>query len=319
MIRSSFGFASTTQDVTAGVDAGGLRVVVTGGAAGLGAETARALAAIGADVTLAVRSLDAGRRAAERISQATGNPGVRAAYVDLAERSSIARFASDWTGPLHVLINNAGGIIPELQRTPDGWEMQFAVNHLGHFELARRLRPALAAGAAGRREARIVTLTSSGHMYSPVVFDDLHFAYRGYTDALGYGQAKTANVLFGVGATRRWAHDGIFANAAMPGPTLTGFQRNMDPERLRARIGNADIDGGEVPAGFKSIQQGAATTVFLAVSPVVSGVGGRYFENCNEAAVVPDNNGYASGVAPYALDEANADRLWQVSEHLLDR
>jgi NAD(P)-dependent dehydrogenase (short-subunit alcohol dehydrogenase family) len=122
-----------------------------------------------------------------------------------------------------------------------------------------------------------------------------------------------------VGATRRWAEDGIVANAARPGPTLTSFQRSMDPARLRARIGNADIDGGEVPAGFKSIQQGAATTVFLAVSPVVSGVSGRYFENCNEADVVPDNNGYASGVAPDALDEANADRLWQVSEHLVGR
>jgi NAD(P)-dependent dehydrogenase (short-subunit alcohol dehydrogenase family) len=313
MIRSSFGFAATTADVTDGLDAGGRRVIVTGGGAGLGAETARALAAIGADVTLAVRSLDAGRHTAEDIARSTGNPRVRAAYVDLADRSSIERFARDWAGPLHVLVNNAGGIIPELRRTPQGWEMQFVINHLGHFELASRLLPALAAGQG----ARIVTLTSSGHLASPVVFDDLHFRYRAYSDLLGYGQAKTANVLFGVGATRRWAGQGIFATAAMPGPTLTGFQRNMDPERLRARVGDADIAGGEIPPGFKTIQQGAATTVFLAVSPVVAGAGGRYFENCNEAAVVPDNNGYASGVAPYALDEANAERLWQVSERLL--
>jgi hypothetical protein len=147
---------------------------------------------------------------------------------------------------------------------------------------------------------------------------DLHFAYRQYTDTLAYGQAKTANVLFGVGATARWADDGIFANAAMPGPTLTGFQRNMDPERLRQRLGGADLAPGEVPPGFKTLQQGAATTVFLAASPLVSGIGGRYFEDSNEAVVVADNNGYRSGVAPYALDQANADRLWSVSQQLLD-
>src|SRR5450755_3765287 len=133
-----------------------------------------------------------------------------------------------------------------------------------------------------------------------------------------YGQAKTANVLFGVGATARWADDGIFANAAMPGPTLTGFQRNMDPERLRQRLGGADLAPGEVPPGFKTLQQGAATTVFLAASPLVSGIGGRYFEDSNEAVVVADNNGYRSSVAPYALDQANADRLWSVSQQLLD-
>jgi NAD(P)-dependent dehydrogenase (short-subunit alcohol dehydrogenase family) len=120
-----------------------------------------------------------------------------------------------------------------------------------------------------------------------------------------------------VGATHRWAADGIRANAAMPGPTLTGFQRNMDPERLRQRIGTADPAAGEVPAGFKSIEQGAATTVFLAVSPLVAGVSGRYFEDCAEAVPVPDNNGFRGGVAPYALDPANAERLWSESARML--
>jgi NAD(P)-dependent dehydrogenase (short-subunit alcohol dehydrogenase family) len=127
------------------------------------------------------------------------------------------------------------------------------LQHLGHFELASRLHAALSAGASALGEASIVWLSSSGHLYSPVVFDDLHFAYRQYTETLAYGQAKTANVLFGVGATARWADDGISANAAMPGPTLTGFQRNMDPERLRQRLGGADLAPGEVPPGFKTL------------------------------------------------------------------
>jgi NAD(P)-dependent dehydrogenase (short-subunit alcohol dehydrogenase family) len=316
-IRTRFGFSSTTAQVTAGLDLTGRRIVVTGAASGLGWETSRALAAVGAEVTLAVRSLDAGAKAAAEIAQLTGNTLVRAAHLDLTDRPSIARFAAGWSGPLHVLVNNAGGILRNLDRTPEGWEKQFAVNHLGHFELANLLRPALAAGAAEGGEARIVSLSSSGHLYSPVVFDDVHFRYRQYADTLAYGQAKTANVLFDVGATARWAGDRIFANAAMPGPTLTGFQRNMDPERLRQRLGGADLAGGEMPMGFKTLEQGAATTVFLATSPLVSGVGGRYFEDSNEAVVVADNNGYRSGVAPYALNEANADRLWMLSEQLL--
>jgi NAD(P)-dependent dehydrogenase (short-subunit alcohol dehydrogenase family) len=315
-IRTPFDFASTTSDVTEGLDLTGWRVIVTGGGSGLGRETARALAAAGAAVTLAVRSVDAGGQAAADIAGATGNSSVRAAQLDLSDRGSIARFVAEWRGSLQVLVNNAGGIIPTLERTAEGWEMQSVINHLGHFQLAVGLHDALADGAAAVGESRIVTLSSSGHLYSPVVFDDMHFAYRQYTDLLGYGQAKTANVLFGVGATARRSVDGIRANAAMPGPTLTGFQRHMDPEQLRQRLGGADLAAGQIPAGWKTLEQGAATTVFLAASPLVASVRGRYFENSNEAERVLDNNGYRSGVAPYALDAENAERLWAVSERL---
>lgn len=229
LTRTPFGFSSTTADVTAGLDLTGRRIIVTGGASGLGRETSRALAAAGAQVTLAVRSPEAGERAAAEIARSTGNPAARAARLDLTDRASVALFAGAWRGPLHVLVNNAGGILPSLQRTPQGWERQFALNHLGHFELASRLHAALSAGASALGEARIVSLSSSGHLYSPVVFDDLHFAYRQYTDTLAYGQAKTANVLFGVGATTRWAGDGISANVAMPGPVLTASSATWAP------------------------------------------------------------------------------------------
>jgi NAD(P)-dependent dehydrogenase (short-subunit alcohol dehydrogenase family) len=191
------------------------------------------LAARDADVTITVRSIESGVRAQQALTD-LARP-VRIAIIDLTDRASIGRFIDDWVGPLDVLVNNAGGILPSLERTPEGWEKQFVMNHLGHFELARGLFSALAAGAAHSGDSRIVTLSLSGHLYSPVVFDDIHFRYRQYTDILGHGQAKTANVLFGVGATDRWSSHGIFANAAMPGPTLTGFQRNMDPARACAR------------------------------------------------------------------------------------
>jgi NAD(P)-dependent dehydrogenase (short-subunit alcohol dehydrogenase family) len=312
-IETGFGFSSTAAEVAEGIDLTGRRAIVTGGSSGLGIETARTLASAGAEVTLAVRDTDAGRRAAADITASTGSSDLRVAPLDLSDRLSIARFISEWDGPLHILVNNAGGILPTLQRTAEGWEKQFATNHLGHFGLSVGLHAAMA--AAG--QARIVTLTSSGHMYSPVVFDDIHFAYRSYTDALAYGQSKTANVLFAVGASARWAEDGITANAAMPGPVHTNFQRNMDPERLRERLGGREIGPDEVPEGWKTPQQGAATSVLLATSPQLKGIGGRYFEDCNESVVVPDNNGYKSGVAPYALDSANADRLWAESVRLL--
>jgi NAD(P)-dependent dehydrogenase (short-subunit alcohol dehydrogenase family) len=302
-----FGFASTTADVTRGVDLGGLRVVVTGGGGGLGRAAALALAAAGAQVTITVRAL-----------APPPDPAIEVARLDLADLTSIRQFTGSWQGPLHVLVNNAGGILPELQRTPQGWEMQFAVNHLGHFALSQGLHAALAAGAAEVGEARVVTLSSSGHLASPVIFDDLHFRFRQYSDMLGYAQSKTANVLFGVEASRRWAADGICANAAMPGPTYTGFQRNMDPERLRERAAGADLAAGETPPGWKTLEQGAATTVFLAASPLVKGIGGRYFEDCAEAETVHDGNGYRRGVAPYALDPDNAARLWHLSQQMAE-
>lgn len=235
-------------------------------------------------MTLAVRDTDAGERAAAGIREATGNDAVHVGRVDLTDKESIAAFTSAWTGPLHILVNNAGVMqLPTLDRTPDGWELQFAANHLGHFALALGLHDGLA--AAG--DARIVSLSSRGHHASPVEFDDINFTSRPYDPRLGYGQSKTANVLFAVGATNRWAAEGITANAVHPGVILgTNLTRHMEPEQL-AQLREAAAAGEfgtfqGAPFRFKSVAQGAATSVLVATSPQLDGIGGRYFEDNNE-------------------------------------
>ncbi|MEQ7128480.1 SDR family NAD(P)-dependent oxidoreductase [Actinopolymorpha sp. B11F2] len=294
---------STAAEVVAGIDLGGRRAIVTGGSSGIGIETARALASAGAEVTLAVRNQEAGERAAEDIIGATGNRQVVVAPLDLADPLSVAEFVAAWSGPLHVLVNNAGVMATPLMRTPAGWELQFATNHLGHFALANGLERALSAAD----DARVVSVSSSAHLQSPVVFDDIHFRSRAYDPWLAYGQSKTANVLFAVEATKRWGGDGVTVNALMPGAIPTALQRYVTDEeldRLRAELGAADY-------AWKSPQQGAATSVLLATSPLLAGVGGRYFEDCNEAG--PHQPGTMTGVAAYALDPEAAARLWQVS------
>lgn len=309
-ITTRFDAASTAAEVVAGIDLSGRAVIVTGAASGIGVETARALAATAAEVTLAVRDVTAGRRAAADITASTGNRAVFVEQLDLAEITSVDAFTARWTGPLHVLVNNAGVMTtPEAYTTP-GWELQFATNHMGHFALALGLHHALAADGA----ARIVSVSSSGHGNSPVVFDDLFFDRRPYDPGQAYGQSKTANVLFAVEATRRWAGDGITANALMPGGVWTDLQRHWDPEVLAA------TKAGVAAAGLavKTPQQGAATSALLATSPDLHGVGGRYFEDCHEAEVVPEIVDGVHGVRGYALDPSDAERLWTVSTELLD-
>jgi NAD(P)-dependent dehydrogenase (short-subunit alcohol dehydrogenase family) len=318
-IHTPFGFDSTAAEVIEGIDLSGQNAIVTGGSSGIGVETARALASAGAAVTLAVRNNDAGERTAIEIRDATGNDSVHVGPLDLADPASVAAFADNWTEPLHILVNNAGVMaLPALELTPDGWELQFATNHLGHFVLALRLHDALA--AAGN--ARVVSLSSRGHLRSPVVFDDINFSSRPYDPWLAYGQSKTANVLFAVAATNHWAADGITANAVHPGGILdTNLARYMDAgqvAKLRAAAARSGastqtIDGA--PVRFKTVAQGAATTVLVATSPQLDGVGGRYFEDCNEAETVSSETASTapSGVAPYALDPDAAERLWALS------
>jgi NAD(P)-dependent dehydrogenase (short-subunit alcohol dehydrogenase family) len=319
LITSPFGAETTAEEVVAGVDLTGKRAIVTGASSGIGVETARALASAGADVTLTVRDLKVGSRKAADITEATGNAKLHVALLDLSDQRSVAAFTANWSGPLHILVNNAGVMaLPDLQRTAEGWEMQFATNHLGHFALALGLHDALA--AAGH--ARIVSLSSVGHQRSPVIFDDLNFTSRPYDVGLAYGQSKTASVLFAVEATRRWGSDGITANAVHPGTiAATNLMRDLDPDvlaHLRASAPYAEtFDKSKVR--YKTIEQGAATSVFVATSPLLDGIGGRYFEDCNQARVfdptAPNTSG--SGVAAYALDPANAKRLWELSLALL--
>jgi NAD(P)-dependent dehydrogenase (short-subunit alcohol dehydrogenase family) len=305
-ITTPFGFESTAAEVLAGIDLSGRRAMVTGSSSGIGIETARALADAGAEVTLAVRNTEAGNRTAADITATTGNDAVHVGRLDLADRASVAAFVATWGGPLHILVNNAGVLLTERRLTPEGVELQFATNHLGHFALALGLHDALAAA----RCARIVSLSSEAHLRAPLDFDDLNFASRPYDPMLAYGQSKTANALFAVEAARRWADDGITANAVHPGAVMeTNLARDLDPDVLAAAIETAGYE-------YKTREQGAATSVLVATSPLLEGVSGRYFADCNEAPVVDSTftgppRGF--GVAPYALDSDNARRLWEVS------
>lgn len=315
MIVTPFTATSTADLVVEGVDLTGRRVVVTGGASGIGVQTARALAGAGAEVTLAVRDRGAGEKAADDIVAATGNKQVLVARLELTDRASIEAFVQSWSGPLHVLVNNAGVMAAPLTRTPDGWELQFATNHLGHFALTTGLRAALAAGAeqGDGRGARVVSVSSAAHLNSPVHFDDVHFDRRPYDPWLAYGQSKTANILFAVALTRRWQNDGITANSLHPGAIRTNLQRHVSEEEMAAMRARAGT--GAAAYAWKSPEQGAATSVLVATSPLLDGVGGRYFEDCNEAG--PNRPGERSGVAAYALDPEAAERLWKVSGETL--
>ncbi|GIF66532.1 oxidoreductase [Asanoa ishikariensis] len=300
MITTPFGATSTAADVLSGVDLTGRRAVVTGGSSGIGAATVRALAGAGAEVTLAVRDVAAG----ERVAATTIGPPPAVAPLDLADPASVAAFVAAWSGPLDILVNNAGIMATPLLRTARGWELQLATNHLGHFALAVGLHAALA--AAG--DARIVSVSSVGHVNAGIDFDDINFERRPYDPWVAYGQSKTANILFAVEAARRWADDGIAVNALNPG-RITGTN-------LSRHIGDlanapASFEPGSTDVSWKDVEQGAATSVLLAGSPLVAGVTGRYFEDCAEAA--PHRPGVRRGVAAYALDPEAAERLWQLS------
>ena len=308
-IASPFDFASTADDVLDGIDLHGKRALVTGAASGIGVETARALASAGAEIFLAARSLIAGVRTAEEVSLATGNPSVRVVQLDLMDRPSVDRLVAGFSGPLHILVNNAGVMaVPTLRRSPEGHEMQLATNHLGHFRLTVGLLPALRAASG----ARVVSVSSRAHLNSPVVFEDIDFDRRSYDPALAYAQSKTANVLFAVAAARLWTHDGISVNALHPGAIAdSNLSRQYDPTVLEQIRSSGRYT-------YKTLGQGAATSVYVATSPLLEGVGGRYFENCQEADV--DNPTVAgtdaAGVAAHALDPESADRLWTVSTEM---
>jgi NAD(P)-dependent dehydrogenase (short-subunit alcohol dehydrogenase family) len=305
LLRTPFGFSSTAADVIAGIDLTGRRALVTGASSGIGIETAGALAGAGAEVVLAVRRLDAGAEVAAQISERTGNPRVSASTLDLGDLSSVASFVAAWTGPLHILVNNAGIMaVPELHRTPQGHELQFGTNFLGHFALTTGLLPALAAASG----ARVVSVSSNGHLLSPVDFDDPDYRVRPYDPWLAYGQSKTADVLLAVEATRRWAEQGIYANALHPGAIATNLQKHTGG--LRTPVDRR-----------KTLAQGAATSVLLAASPLLAGIGGRYFDDCNEAEVLVGEPDLFSGgtVGPWALDPDSAERLWDVATGLVRR
>jgi NAD(P)-dependent dehydrogenase (short-subunit alcohol dehydrogenase family) len=297
-----FGFHTTAAEVIAGVDLTGKRAVITGGAAGIGLETARALSTAGATVTLAVRRPEAAEAVAEELRQSTGNPAVDVKHLDLSDLHSVRAFTTAWKGPLHILINNAGIMaVPELEKTPQGFELQFGTNFLGHFALTTGLHRALAAAGG----ARVVAVSSTGHLFSPVIFDDPSFDFIPYAPIVAYGQSKTAIALLAVGITHRWVSDGIRSNSLHPGAIATGLQKHTG--------------GLKTPVEKrKTLAQGASTSVLLAASALLEGVSGLYFEDCNQAQRVTKRpTDFTGGYAAYAVDPNNAERLWDLSLKLI--
>lgn len=296
-IPSGFGAQTTAREVIGDRRLDGKTAVVTGGYAGIGVETTRVLAAAGARVIVPARDLAKAKRSIGELANVT------IAEMDLAVPSTIDAFAKQVDGPLHLLINNAGIMAAPLSRDARGLESQLAVNHVGHFQLFLRLLPALRRANG----ARVVALSSRGHVRSAFDFEDPSFEHRPYDKMVAYGQAKTANVLFAVEADRRFHDAGIRAFALHPGAILeTELARHYDPKELEAVVERARRIGS-----FKTVEQGAATTMFCATSPLLDGIGGVYCENCDVAEVKTEGD---DGVRPYAIDPDLARRLWTWSE-----
>jgi NAD(P)-dependent dehydrogenase (short-subunit alcohol dehydrogenase family) len=315
-----FGATSTTDDVLAGVDLKGKRVLVTGVSAGLGVETARALAAHGAHVIGAARDLSKAEGAMTRAwAEAKNGGGLELTELDLASLASVRACADRLVAagkPLDRVITNAGVMACPLMRTADGFEMQFGTNHLGHFVLVNRIAPLL------REGSRVVALSSAGHRYSDVDLEDPNFEHTTYEPWVGYGRSKTANILFAVEFDRRHRERGIRATAVHPGGIQTELARHLEPDGLAKRVAeiNATLAAkGLPPFKLKSVPQGAATSVWAGVVAAADEVGARYCEDCHVTSVATQDaiDPVSGGVRPYALDAARAKALWAKSEELV--
>ena len=314
-MTQTFGATSTTDEGLAGVDLGGKRVLVTGVSAGLGVETARALVAHGARVVGAARDL----AKAEAALAAAGARGVELVELDLGSLASVRACADGLRAkgePLDLVIANAGVMAPPYSRTADGFELQFGTNHLGHFVLVNRIAPLMPAGA------RLVNLSSAGHRRANVDLADPNFERTPYDPWVGYGRAKTANVLFAVEFDRRHRDRGVRATAVHPGGIKTELSRHLDPEALDQLVASIDAElaaQGLPPYHFKTIAQGAATSLWAGVVAAADEVGGRYCEDCHVTTLVTDGpiTVTSGGVRPYALDPENAKALWARSEELV--
>ena len=305
LLTTPFTMRTTASEVLAGVDLTGKRMIVTGGASGLGTETVRALAGAGAQVVIATRNPADAKPILEEYAN------TRAVELDLADLRSVRAFTDAWSGPVDALVANAGVMmLPRREVNAQGWEMQLAVNYLGHFALAHGLHDALRAAGG----ARVVTVSSGAQRLYPVDFDDPQFERRPYDPMAAYAQSKTADALLAVGISRRWADDGIVANSCEPGWIHTNLQRHLSPDVMRA-YGAMDEDGNLLtPDYYKTPEQGASTTVLLAASPLLEGVTGRYFEDNSESEPMDGGPEFTmTGVARWSIDPENADRLWDYS------
>jgi NAD(P)-dependent dehydrogenase (short-subunit alcohol dehydrogenase family) len=321
-MAAKFGAKSTTEEVLAGVDLKGKRILVTGVSAGLGVETARALVAHGADVVGAARDLDKAKRATAEVSQAAAESGgsLEVVELDLAGLKSVRAAADKLVADgrlFDVIIANAGVMATPLGKTEDGFETQFGTNHLGHFVFVNRIAKLLKKGG------RLVNLSSSGHRFSNVDLNDPNFETTPYEPFVAYGRSKTANVLFAVEFDRRHRDRGVRATAVHPGGIMTELARHMPDGAIEGwfqQIQQQRAAAGEAPFEFKSIPQGAATSVWAGVVVYADEVGGKYCEDCQVAELIPADSQVSAisvGVRGYALDPENAKALWKKSEEMV--
>ena len=321
-MTTTFGASSTTDDVLAGVNLHGKRILVTGVSAGLGVETARALAAHGAQVVGAARDLVKAEAATEQVrkdADANGG-GFELVELDLANLTSVRACAEGLLAkrePFDVIIANAGVMATPFGHTADGFETQFGTNHLGHFVLVNRIAPLIRAGG------RLINLSSAGHRFSDVDLEDPNFERTPYEPFVAYGRSKTANILFAVAFDKRHRDRGVRAAAVHPGGIQTELGRYMDESHIQQmldQINQQHAAEGKEPFQWKTIPQGAATSVWAAVVAPADEIGGQYCENCHVGHIVPDEvtlNVGSEGVRGYALDPTNAEALWKRSEELV--
>jgi len=315
-----FGATSTTEDVLSGVNLKGKRILVTGASAGLGVETARALAAHGAHVVGAARDLTKAEGATAQVRKdAAANGGsFELVALDLANLKSVRACADGLLAkgePFDVIIANAGVMATPFGHTADGFETQFGTNHLGHFVLVNRAAPLIRAGG------RLINLSSAGHRYSNVDLNDPNFEHTPYEPFVSYGRSKTANILFAVAFDERHRERGVRAAAVHPGVIQTELARYVDADRLQALMDriNKDMAAAGKVFHWKTVPQGAATSVWAAVVVPAEEIGGHYCEDCHVGQIVPDDVaiGVSQGVRRYALDPKNAEALWKKSEELV--
>jgi NAD(P)-dependent dehydrogenase (short-subunit alcohol dehydrogenase family) len=321
-MANGFGAISTAEDVLSGANLKGKRILVTGVSAGLGIETARSLAAHGAQVVGAARDLAKAETATAQVrSDAAANGGsFELIELDLADLRSVRASADRQLAkgePFDVVIANAGVMATPFGHTVDGFETQFGTNHLGHFVFVNRIAPLIRDGG------RLINLSSSGHRYGNVDLEDPNFERTPYEPFVAYGRSKTANILFAVAFDKRHKGRGVRAAAVHPGGIHTELGRYMDPGRipaLLAQINEQLAAEGKPPFQWKTIPQGAATSVWAGVVASADEIGGRYCENCHAGNIVPDNvaiSPISEGVRAYALDPVNAEALWKKSEEMV--
>jgi NAD(P)-dependent dehydrogenase (short-subunit alcohol dehydrogenase family) len=317
-----FGATSTTEEVLSGVNLQGKRILVTGVSAGIGVETARALAAHGAQVVGAARDLAKAETATARVRKdaEANNGSFELIELDLANLTSVRACADGLVAkgePFDVVIANAGVMATPFGHTADGFETQFGTNHLGHFVFVNRVAPLIRTGG------RVINLASSGHRFANVDLEDPNFEHTPYDPFVAYGRSKTANILFAVAFDQRHRERGVRAGAVHPGGIHTELARHMDPSQMQAMIDQISKqleEEGKGPFTFKTIPQGAATSVWAGVVAPTDEIGGRYCENCHVGNIIADDvliSPISEGVRGYALDPKNAEALWKKSEELV--